>query len=81
MLDSSGINDFEIQNRIKKCDIVIDITRPYYRNILDFHNDELEDIYDNNCLFIDGNKYAKKHFKKAKSKFIKWVSEKPNQKI
>ena len=83
VLDDTNISNHNIEKQILESDVVVDITRPYYRNKLEFRSDKVKEICakDINTVYIDGNPYAIKYFREAKNRFMKWVVNKPNEKI
>ena len=82
VLDDIKINNKNTENRISKSDVVIDLARPYYRNIFNFSSNKVKNICNNSDrpIYIDGDSIAVKYFEKGRSEFLQWVTEKPNEK-
>ena len=83
VLDDTKIKSYKLEDRIRESDMVVDIARPFYRNKLEFRSEKVKEIClkNINSVYIDGNRYATKYFSEANSQFMKWVVNKPNEKI
>mgnify|MGYP001242561320 CR=1 FL=1 len=83
VLDDIKINNKNTENRISMSDVVIDLARPFYRNVFKFSSKKVKKICNNGDrpIYIDGDSIAAKYFERGRSEFLKWVTEKPNDKI
>ena len=64
VLDDIKIKNKKIENYLSKSDVVIDLARPFYRNIFNFSSKKVKKICNNSDkpIYIDGDSFAVKYF-------------------